>query len=284
MHFGISLPNFDLCSDPRTAVQLAHIAEESGWDGFFLWDHVLWTWPHVMPVSDPFMLLASMAMSTSRIRLGALITPLPRRRPWTLARQLITLDHISGGRAVAGFGLGGDWFGDYSKFGEPTSDQKVLGEMLDEGLEVIAGLWSGEPFSFEGKHYRISDVQYLPKPIQEPRIPVWLAGTWPNKKPFRRAARWDGICPLIANEDRELTPQEIADAVSYIGQFRDGDAPFDVTGTAGDLTQAHPDAGKDRERVDALEEVGVTWCIAGGWPPMDLDIVRANIEKGPPRT
>jgi alkanesulfonate monooxygenase SsuD/methylene tetrahydromethanopterin reductase-like flavin-dependent oxidoreductase (luciferase family) len=280
MRFGISLPNFDLCGDPRTAAQLAHIAEGAGWDGFFLWDHVLWTWPHPMSVADPFITLAAMAMTTSRIKLGTMVTPVPRRRPWTLARQVTTLDHLSGGRAIMGVGLGGDWFGDYSRFGEPT-DQKAHGEMLDEGLQVITGLWSGKPFSFEGKHFHLKDVEFLPKPLQEPRIPVWVAGMWPNKKPFRRAAQWDGVFPILAgDDDRDITPDEIREMLSYMRQYRESDAPFDVI-VGGDLMST--DRNKNLERVAQMANVGATWWMAGNWAPLELDTVRARLEAGPPR-
>jgi alkanesulfonate monooxygenase SsuD/methylene tetrahydromethanopterin reductase-like flavin-dependent oxidoreductase (luciferase family) len=220
-----------------------------------------------------------MAVATSRIKLGTMVTPVPRRRPWTLARQLTTLDRLSGGRAVAGVGLGGDWFGDYSKFGEPT-DRKAHGEMLDEGLQIMAGLWSGEPFSFEGKHFQIKDVQYLPKPVQEPRIPVWVAGNWPNKKPFRRAAQWDGMYPLIAGAERDVTVEEAREMLAYIKDFRESNAPFDFV-VSGSLLSKEQD--KERDRMAAMVEVGATWWLSGAWPPMELDAVRAALEQGPPR-
>src|SRR5688572_20032062 len=146
---------------------------------------MLWTWPENYPVADPYVLMAAMAAATTSIKLAPLITPIVRRRPWKLAREVTTLDALSQGRFILGVGIGGDWFGDYSKFGG-SPDQKVHGEMLDEGLDVLAELWSGEPFSYEGEHYQIKDAQFLPKPLQQPRVPVWVAGMWPNKKPFRR--------------------------------------------------------------------------------------------------
>jgi alkanesulfonate monooxygenase SsuD/methylene tetrahydromethanopterin reductase-like flavin-dependent oxidoreductase (luciferase family) len=281
MRYGISLPNFDLCGNPRTAAQLAHIAEEAGWDGFFLWDHVLWTWPHPMSAADPFMTLAAMAMTTARIKLGTMVTPVPRRRPWTLARQVTTLDHLSGGRAIMGVGLGGNWFGDYSRFGEPT-DQKAHGEMLDEGLQVITGLWSGEPFSFEGKHFHIKDVEFLPKPVQQPRIPVWVAGMWPNKKPFRRAAQWDGVFPILAGDDleREITPGEVREMLAYMKQYRESDAPFDVI-VGGSTTGTDHD--KNRDHLAPLVDAGLTWWIESFDLPTTFDHVRARLELGPPR-
>jgi alkanesulfonate monooxygenase SsuD/methylene tetrahydromethanopterin reductase-like flavin-dependent oxidoreductase (luciferase family) len=258
------------------AAELAHVAEDSGWAAFFLWDHVLWTHPHTRPASDPYMLLAAMAMSTSRIKLGTMVTPVPRRRPWTLARQLTTLDHLSGGRAIMGVGLGGDWFGDYSKFGEPT-DRKAHGEMLDEGLQVVTGLWTGEPFSFEGKHFQLKDVHFLPKPVQQPRIPIWVAGMWPNKKPFRRAAQWDGVYPILAGDNGPITPDHVRAMLSYMEQFRENDVPFDVIVSG--KTGTEPE--KDSETLAQMAEAGVTWWIED--PSWELEEMRARIKQGPPR-
>jgi probable F420-dependent oxidoreductase len=277
MRFGITIPNFGICSDARTAAMLAREAEEAGWDGFFLWDHVLWTWPETQLAGDPFVTLAAIAMSTERIKIGTMVTPVPRRRPWTLARQLTTLDHLSGGRVVAGVGIGGDWFGDYSKFGEPADD-KTHAEMLDEGLEVIAGLWSGEPFSFEGKHYQIKDVQFLPKPIQQPRIPVWVAGMWPNKRPFRRAARWDGVFPICATEERELTVDEVRDLVAYTRESRTSDAPFDLILSG---KTSGKDRAENRDHLAPYAELGATWWLEsylGG----TVEEARQRIGDGPP--
>lgn len=277
MQYAISTPNFGEFSDPRRMSQLAHEAEEAGWGGFFIWDHMLWTAPENQPVADPWVMLAAMACTTSRIRLGPVITPVPRRRPWKLARETVTLDHLSEGRLVLGVGIGGDWFGDYGAFGEPT-DNKTHGEMLDEGLEVLAGLWSGEPFSYSGQHYTIKDAQFLPPPMQEPRIPVWVAGLWPNKKPFRRAARWDGVCPLATN-DLELTPDDFRSIIAYIGEHRDSSAPFDVVhggSTPGDDKEAN------NERVRLYAEAGVTWWVESVGAEDTAAQVSERIHKGPP--
>jgi alkanesulfonate monooxygenase SsuD/methylene tetrahydromethanopterin reductase-like flavin-dependent oxidoreductase (luciferase family) len=282
VQFGISLPNFGTYHDPRLIARLAREAEAAGWDGFFLWDHVLWTWPEVQPGSDPYVLLTVIAMSTERIRFGALVTPIARRRPWKMARELTTLDQLSGGRVVLGVGIGGDWFGDYSKFGEPApTDDKTHAEMLDEGLDVIGGLWSGEPFSFEGKHYKIEEAQFLPRPVQTPRIPVWIAGIWPHKKPFRRAAQWDGVLPLPSSDPpRELTAQETAELLAYIMEHRTSSAPFDVV-VSGRTTGT--DATKDAEKVGPRAEAGATWWIEGfNWNDA-LEVVQERIGHGPPR-
>src|SRR5207237_5579049 len=133
-----------------------------------------------------------------------------------------------GGRLVVGVGIGGDWFGDYSKFGE-SPDDKEHGEMLDEALGIIAGLWSGEAFSFSGRHYQVKEAQFLPRPVQQPRIPIWVAGNWPNKKPFRRAAQWDGVAAEARGDFGELKPEDIEEIGAYIKEHRSGEGPFDVT-------------------------------------------------------
>ena len=176
-----------------------------------------------MPLADPWIAATTMALRTERITIGPLVTPLPRRRPWQVARQAVTLDHLSGGRLVLGIGLGGDWHGEYLGFGEPGST-KQRGAMLDEAIEVIAGLWTGEPFTFHGDHYQVDDVQFLPTPLQQPRIPVWVAGVWPNKAPFRRAARWDGVFPIIERDSFAVDPNEIREILKYIAEFRQSDS------------------------------------------------------------
>jgi alkanesulfonate monooxygenase SsuD/methylene tetrahydromethanopterin reductase-like flavin-dependent oxidoreductase (luciferase family) len=280
MQFGISVPNFGTYSDPRLTAALAREAEQAGWDGFFLWDHMLWTWPEVQEGADPYTLMAAMAMTTERIKLGPMVTPIARRRPWNLARALTTLDYLSGGRIIFGVGIGGDWFGDYSKFGQPP-DNKTHAEMLDEGLAVLDGLWSGEPFSFEGKHYTIKDVQFLPRPVQKPRIPVWVAGMWPNKKPFRRAARWDGVFPIPASQEMlELTPDETRDLVAYTLEHRTGEGPFDVV--VGGSTTGH-ERGKDADRVARHAQAGATWWLEGLVGKDSVEKIRERIAQGPPR-
>src|SRR5262249_4368953 len=131
------------------------------------------------------------------------------------------------GRLVLGVGTGSDSGQEYSCFGEPPDD-KTHGEMLDEALEVLMGLWSGETFSYEGKHYQVNEAKFLPRPVQQPRIPVWVAGVWPHKKPFRRAALWDGVCPIGLGGDDSLTPDDFREMLAYIKQFRESDEPFEV--------------------------------------------------------
>jgi alkanesulfonate monooxygenase SsuD/methylene tetrahydromethanopterin reductase-like flavin-dependent oxidoreductase (luciferase family) len=279
MKFAIHIPNFASYSDPRAVAGLAHEAEDAGWDGFFLWDHLFWKRPQSEPVADPWTVLAAIAAGTERIRFGPLITPLPRRRPWTVARQATTLDHLSGGRLVLGVGIGGDWHGDYSAFGEPAGD-KEHGEMLDEALEIITGLWSGEPFSYSGAHYSVQDAQFLPRPVQQPRIPIWVAGVWPNKKPYRRAARWDGVAAEARDDLGHLKPSDFNEITAYIKEHRTAEGPFDVT-------HIGRTPGDDRAAAAAIvapyAEAGVTWWLEHVHDQQEtLEELRPRVRQGPP--
>ena len=273
MRFAINVPNFGPFGDPRVMTSLAHDADAAGWDGFFIWDHLLWLAPHNQPVAEPWVTLAAIATATERIRLGPMVTPLPRRRPWQVARQAVTLDQLSGGRLTLGVGIGGDWFGDYSRFGEPADD-RTHGAQLDEALEVLVGLWSGQPFEYAGAHYTIQQSQFLPAPVQQPRIPIWVAGVWPGTKPFRRAARYDGIVPLARGEDARLTPDDIRAMLAYIQPQRAPAAPFDV------VLAGPPLAAED---YAAYAEAGVTWYEEGFLAEDDVEQVRAHIRRGPPQ-
>ncbi|HLY30776.1 MAG TPA: LLM class flavin-dependent oxidoreductase [Ktedonobacterales bacterium] len=281
MRFAINVPNFGAFSDVRALAQLAHEAEEAGWDGFFLWDHIGSDWP--TPVADPWVALAAMAMTTQRITLAPVVTPLPRRRPWKLAREVVTLDHLSNGRVILGVGIGSDFGREFSAYGEPADD-KTHGAMLDEGLDVLLGLWSGETFSYQGAHYTIHDARYTPTPLQEPRIPIWVAGVWPNKRPFQRAARWDGVVPLIRDEQREerpVMPDDVRVMLAYIHEQRTSAEPFDmvVAGFTGAMEPAAATA-----LLDEYAAAGVTWWQEGFLPPDPIEAVHERIQAGPPRT
>src|SRR5690606_9824392 len=168
MRYAVSIPPF---TDAATVIALGREAEEAGWDGVFLWDHVQWL--HGMPVHDPWVLLGAIAQATERVRLGTLVTPPTRRRPHTLAKQVTSLDHLSGGRAVLGVGLGEPDDLDFADLGD-ESDKKLRGVMLDEALDVIDQLWSG-PTDHVGEHYRVK-ADFVPRPAQQPRPPVWVGG------------------------------------------------------------------------------------------------------------
>lgn len=276
MRCAINVPNFGEYGDGRALAALAHEAEEEGWDGFFIWDHIGANWP--APTGDPWVLLAAMAMTTARIKLGALVTPLPRRRPWKLARETVTLDRLSNGRLILGVGIGSDFAREYSAYGEET-DAKTHGAMLDEGLDVLTRLWSGEPFSYTGQHYTIHDARFQPVPVQAPRIPIWVAGMWPNKAPFRRAARWDGLVPMRRDE-QPLTMDDLHAIVAYTHEQRASADPFDVAiaGWVGDMEPAAATA-----RLDEYAAAGVTWWQEGFLPGDTVDAVRERIHAGPPR-
>ena len=275
MQFAINAPNFGAFADPLTLVELARAAEDSGWDGFFLWDHL--QTGGQLPVGDPWVLLAAIAVATRRIRLGTMVTPVPRRRPAKLARETATLDRLSGGRLILGVGLGDDSWREYSTFGEPVDD-RLHGEMLDEGLAVLAGLWSGEPFNFEGKHFQVQDAVFLPTPVQKPRIPVWVAGRWPARIPFRRAARWDGVAPV--SRTGAFTPADCRQVVEFVRSYRQDREAFDVA-----VVRWTPgtDAPRDRDLVESFAQAGATWFQVGLSAEKTKAELLQRIQRGPPR-
>jgi hypothetical protein len=219
MRYGAYVPNFGPYGDARILADLAYEAEEAGWDGFFLWDQVSKSTltPTVDPMVDPWVALTAIALRTRTIRLGMLVTPLPRRRPWMVARETVSLDHLSAGRLIFGVGSGGGYF-DFEALGE-ASGPTTLAALLEEGLEVLTGLWSGEPYRHEGTYYHIKEAQFLPCPVQSPRIPIWVAGIWPAKAPLRRAAGFDGVIPstflFSGPETRTAGPAGMSDLVIY---------------------------------------------------------------------
>ncbi len=276
MYYGIYLPSVEEYSDPRLLAQLAREAEEEGWDGVFIWDHM----GRPPTTADAWVALAAMAMSTERVKLGPIITPVARRRPWKLAKETVTLDHLSQGRLILGVGLGGSRQ-DFEAFGE-EGDPKIRAEKLDEGLAVLAGLWSGESFSYTGKHYQVKDVCLKPQPVQSPRIPIWACGAWSDKKaPFRRAARWDGTIAVCGTgEDRAILPDEVRAVRAYIQQCRTNADPFDVVVM---LWSEGGRTAEDLQETARYAEAGATWWLEdlslGRFP---LEAARERIHKGPP--
>jgi alkanesulfonate monooxygenase SsuD/methylene tetrahydromethanopterin reductase-like flavin-dependent oxidoreductase (luciferase family) len=282
MRYGFNLPNGGPCGDARTLGELAALAEAAGWDGVFLEDYIVYQGNDGMPTYDPWVALAAMAMRTEHVRLGTEVTPLARRRPWKLARETVTLDHLSGGRLILGVGSGDGSELSFTRFGE-VSTAKERASLLDEGLEVLVGLWSGQPFQHKGEHYHVEEVTFLPRPVQEPRISIWVGGGYPLPGPMRRAARWDGAClyrhpPSDATPD--MTPDDIRALVQYVKERRsEYSGPYDVVVGGG---QRQSDWERERARMRAMAEAGATWWIE--WvPPSDFDIVRRAIERGPLR-
>lgn len=277
MRYGFVIPNGDV----RTVADLAHEAEEAGWDAAFYWDGI-YGGP-TTPIYDPWVTMAAMAMRTERIRLGALLTPLSRRRPWKVARETVTLDHLSNGRLILPVGLGAvDSFGDV---GEAT-DRRVRAELLDESLAILTGLWSGEPFAFQGKHHRVGEMTFVPTPVQKPRIPIWVVGAWGRERSMRRTLRYDGILPnRIGAEGAEVlgqfTPDEIRAIAAYAAEHRTDPTPFDIViegTTPGDAPE------RAAARVRPLAEAGATWWVESPWEaPNDPETLRARIRQGPPR-
>jgi alkanesulfonate monooxygenase SsuD/methylene tetrahydromethanopterin reductase-like flavin-dependent oxidoreductase (luciferase family) len=287
MRYAISTPNFGDWADPRTMVSLARDAETSGWDGFFLWDHIRFSATPV-PVQDPWVLLTAIATSTERVVIGPMVTPLPRRRPWVVARQAASIDHLSNGRMLLGVGLGEPRDVELGAFGEPT-ELKVLAARLDEGLAILDGLWSGEEFSFSGEHYQLAPMTFLPRPVQRPRIPIIVAGYWPNRGPIRRAARWDGMNALFPPQTEGWVEKARALVTELRSLRSDPDASFEYFD--GGYTM---DRGDDVDDPALSAEIGATWWIesldpwrygwdntVAGWPSVDR--ARERILMGPPR-
>jgi alkanesulfonate monooxygenase SsuD/methylene tetrahydromethanopterin reductase-like flavin-dependent oxidoreductase (luciferase family) len=256
---------FDALASPRTVAELGAAAEAAGWDGMFVWDHLVYSAP-VRAIADPWICLAAIASATSKIALGPMVTPLARRRPSVVARQAVTLDHLSEGRLILGFGLGDDGpEGELSRFGE-EADPVRRGAALTEGLEVLTGLLSGEPLHHRGERYVADGVTFLPAPHREAGIPIWLAARWPRRRPVRRAARHDGLFTIGLDG-----PENVAALRRWVAEERADDASFDFVVQAGPGADSAPWA-----------EAGATWFLTQIGPyDIDLAAVRAVVEAGP---
>ncbi len=275
MQYGFIIPGGDV----RTIVELAYEAEAAGWDGVFYWDGIYIE--SVGTMYDPWVVLAAIAMRTERVRIGAVLTPLARRRPWKLARETVTVDHLSNGRLILPVGLGALEDGGFAKVGE-TTDRKIRAQLLDEGLAILTGLWSGLPFSFQGEHYHVEEMTFLPPPVQSPRIPIWVVGVWPRTKSMQRALRYDGLLPAKMNADgssAEVTPGDIQAMKEYIAEHRDQSTPFDIVWEG-------ETPGDDPERAASIvqpwAEAGATWWMESRWSSSKEDEVQTRIRQGPP--
>ncbi len=285
MHYGVCVPTMGIFSNPHLLIKIAQEVEQSGWDGFFMWDHIA-LGTYAVPMIDPWIALAAIATSTERIRFGPMVTPLPRRRPWKVAREALALDHLSHGRFILGVGIGNDPFS-LENFGEET-DIKERALMLDEALEILVGLWSGEPFQYNSTHYSIRDTVFLPQPIQAPRIPIWLAGTWPYKAPMRRGARWDGIIPSGGNADTVMPLDALHEMIAYLREQRTVTTPFDIIQLGGRTTGDDP--MQDATIITPYVQAGVTWWLEdihlhsiNDWERWSAETAFERIRKGPPK-
>lgn len=270
--YGFVLPG----GDARDAAELGREAEAAGWDGFFVVDCVWGV--------DPWVSLAAVAMVTEKIRIGTMLTPVSRRRPWKLASETATLDRLSNGRVILSVGLGALDTG-FDRFGEET-DRRARAELLDEGLAIVTGLWRGQPFNFEGKHYHVRETTFFPPPppIQSPRIPIWVVGGWPRNRSMERVIRWDGLLPNKVGPGggtESVTPDDIRAMRAHILVKRTEPTPFDI------VCEGRT-SGEDRERdasvVSEFAEAGATWWLEAMWSePNAPPNVLARLRRGPPR-
>ena len=266
MKHGLFFPAFDVLSDARLVADVAREAEDAGWDGVFLWDHLLYAAP-VEQIADPWITLTAVALATSRVEIGLMVTPLSRRRPAIVARQAVTIDRLSGGRLILGFGLGDDGeVREMSALGE-EADPKARAVRLDEALRVLTGLLSGEELAHNGSHYTADGVRFLPTPARTGGIPIWLAARYPNRAPMRRAARYDGLFTIELSE-----PEQVTAVRETLAAERGDLAGFDV------VCQGLP--GVDPRPWEAA---GATWWLTQCGPyRMDIGEVRRIVAAGPP--
>lgn len=275
MKYGFVLPGADL----DTLLKQAQMLEAAGWDAVFYWDAIN---INNMPMYDPWAVMTAIALRTERVKIGAMLTPLSRRRPWKVARETVSLDHISHGRFILPVGLGALDDGGFTKVNEVT-DRKTRAELLDESIDILYGLWSGQPFSYQGKHYQVQEMTFLPKPVQQPHIPIWVVGAWPSERSMARVLRCDGLLPYKLpkpGEHAELKPEDLRAMNKYVQERRTSDTPFDIVmegETPGN------DLNKTREIIQPFIDAGATWWLESRWTTPDVDIVNERIQQGPPR-
>jgi alkanesulfonate monooxygenase SsuD/methylene tetrahydromethanopterin reductase-like flavin-dependent oxidoreductase (luciferase family) len=262
-------------------VALARAADEAGWDGVFTFDGI-----HVgddIEIHDPFALLAAFAVATSHVRLGAIVHPLARRKPWEVARQATTVDQLSQGRLVLPVGLGAVDDAGFARVGD-VADRRARAERLDESLEILTGLWRGEPFGYQGRHYRFEPMAFRPTPVQRPRIPIWVVGLWGSERSMRRVVRYDGYLPNLPLDQgggpgAEVAPTTVRAMRDWLDE-KGGDRPIDLV-IDGTTPAAEKTAAADR--VSLLAEAGATWWVETDWTTLgDVAALRTRIDAGPP--
>ncbi|PWI46794.1 LLM class flavin-dependent oxidoreductase [Candidatus Heimdallarchaeota archaeon B3_Heim] len=273
MKYGFVFPK----SDVKKGIEYAQVAEKSGWDGFFVWESLYGV--------DAWITLTAIACKTERIRIGTMITPLSRMRPWKVASELVTLDTISNGRVTLSVALGAIDTG-FAEFGEEI-ERKIRAELLDEGLEIITNLWEGN-FEYNGKHYQTRKSAFFerhppPSLVQHPRIPIWVVAAWPWKKSMARSLKYDGILPVIMSKKgkfEEITPEYIQQISNFIEKERPTTNGFDIVIEG---TTPSNDLSKAKDIVRPFEEAGGTWWIESMWEVDTLDPVMKRLEEGPPK-
>ncbi|MHA2100482.1 MAG: LLM class flavin-dependent oxidoreductase [Candidatus Kariarchaeaceae archaeon] len=273
--FGLLVPPAGIFNDPHILSDLAKEAETAGWNGFFIWDQIIGS------ALDPWVALSAVAMKTKTIKLGTMITPVARRRPWKLARETLSLDSLSNGRLILGVGLG-DPDEAFTAFNEEGSP-KIRAEKLDEGLDVLTKLWANTNVSHESKHFKLTEVAFAMPLVQEPRIPIWVGGTWPRKRPFIRAAKWDGIVPY--GLDGPLTVDQFKEIKDFILENRTTTAPIPFEFINMGNTPENPKEAM--ELLSPFIDEGMTWWMESifeweNW--RDLEYTFSRIKKGPPKT
>jgi hypothetical protein len=257
--------------------KLALEAEKSGWDGFFVWEPV---WG-----IDAWVSLTAAAMKTTKIRLGTMLSPISRMRPWKLASETATLDNLSNGRVILSVGLGAVDSG-FKEFGE-IMNRVQRAELLDEGLDILTGLWKGQPFNYDGKHYTVKETKFYPPPppVQKPRIPIWVVGAWPRMKSMRRVLKYDGILPtkMVGGKHVKVEPKDIRLMKSWIEENRSETTPFDI------VVEGKTDGNDSNEWSKVVQpwiEAGATWWIEAMWDMMDKEnsneLIVKRIRQGPP--
>jgi hypothetical protein len=273
LKFGLALPYVSA----REAAELCQLAEETGWDGCFMGD-AIWC-------QDPMIALAAAAMVTRRIRLGTMIIPMPLRRPWKVASESLALDHLSEGRLILGLGAGAIWMG-WQCFPDEVTDTRARAEMLDESIDILTLLYQRKQFDYDGKHYHLKltqmDLQYYPpKPVQQPRIPLWVTGLWPRKKSMQRVLKCDGVLVEKLGPDgkpQDVAPVDVCEMKAYITANRTLTTPFDivVSGRTSGLSRAQV-----QDQMLAWQEAGATWWVEGFFTE-SLEQAMERIRQGPP--
>ena len=274
LKYGLALPY----GAARVTARLSQLAEEAGWDGCFVGD-AIWC-------EDPMIGLAAAAMTTRRIRLGTMITPMPLRRPWKVASESLALDRLSDGRLILGLGAGAVWMG-WHGFPDEVTDAKARAEMLDESIDILTLLYQRRPFDYDGKHYHLKltalDVMhYPPKPVQQPRIPLWTPGLWPRPKSMRRVLKCDGLLAEKVNAEgkgEEVTPADVAEMQKYVLANRALSTPFDIVVNG---KTAGLDRNQQRDKLLPFREAGATWWVEGLWDASEEQAAE-RIRLGPPQ-